>query len=122
MKVSIILFPVFILVGLTTISNQFVVGQTPSLKFLTSSDYIDLADIFHVVEEIQNTSPNILRFVQIIGTFYDASGRVVATTNGYTSPSDLAPGTKAPYDLTVISASVPIAQIYNYSLTATYQR
>ena len=109
------------LISLITVSSQYTAGQTPSLKFLTASNYIDSRDIFHVEGEIQNTSPNVLRFVEVVGTFYDASGRDVAMSDTYTYPPDLAPGTKAPFDLTVISASVPVAQISNYSLTATYQ-
>ncbi len=122
MKTIYTLFLALTIIGLIAFSNQYVQSQTPSLKFLTTSSYIDLADIFHVVGEIQNTSPNVLGFVQVIGTFYDANNRVVATSNTYTNPPDLAPGTKAPFDVTVISASVPVAQISNYSLTATYQR
>jgi hypothetical protein len=116
------LFFVLMLISLVVIvlSSQFVTAQSPSLKFLSSSNYIDAADYFHVVGELQNISQDVLRFVQVIGTFYDASGRVVATDNTYTTPSDMAPGTKAPFDLTILSASVPVNQIRNYSLSATY--
>ena len=113
-----LLFFVFVLVGSIIISSQYASGQTPSLKFLSSSNFIDAADYFHVVGEVQNTSPGVLRFVEVIGTFYDANNRVVATSNTFTNPSDLGPGSKAPFDLAVLSASVPVTQIYNYSLTA----
>jgi hypothetical protein len=113
------LFLALIVIGLLTFSNQSVQSQTPSLKFLPTSSYIDLG-VFHVVGAIQNTSPNVLRFVEVIGTFYDANGGVVAISDTYTYPADLAPGSRASFDLTVISASVP--QISNYSLTGTYQR
>ncbi len=116
-----LLFFVFVLIGSIIISSQYATGQTPALKFMTSSSFIDLADYFHVVGEIQNTSPGVLRFVEVIGTFYDATNRVVATSSTYTNPSDIGPGNKAPFDLTILSASVPVTQIYNYSLTATYQ-
>ena len=105
--------------GLSVIGSQNVLGQAPSLKFLSSSNYIDAADIFHVVGEVQNISPSVLKFVKIIGTFYDSSNRVVATSSTYTDPPDLSPGGKAPFDLTVLSASVPVREIYNYRLTAT---
>lgn len=86
---------------------------------LSSSNYIVAADIFHVVGEVQNASPSVLTFVKIIATFYDSSNRVVATSNTYTSPPDLSPNDKAPFDLTVISASIPVGEIKNYRLTAT---
>lgn len=106
--------------SLAVIGSQNSLGQAPqSLKFMSSSNYIDAADIFHVVGEVQNVSPSVLKFVKIIGTFYDSSNRVVATSNTYTDPPDLSPGSKAPFDLTVISASVPVREIANYRLTAT---
>jgi len=105
--------------GLTLSGSQYALGEAPSLKFLSSSNYVDVAGIFHVVGEVQNISPSVLRFVEIVGTFYDSNNGVVATTNTYTNPSDLVPGDKAPFDLTVLSASVPVREIYNYSLKVT---
>ena len=116
-----VLFVLMLIGSITMVSSQYVASQTPSLKFLSSSNFIDAADYFHVVGEVQNTSPSVLRFVEVIGTFYDANNRVVATSNTFTNPSDVGPGSKAPFDLAVLSASVPVTQIYNYSLTATYQ-
>jgi hypothetical protein len=107
------------MMGFTIIGSQNALGQAPSLKFWSSSNYIDAADIFHVVGEVQNVSPSVLKFVKVIGTFYDSSNRVVATSSTYTDPPDLSPGGKAPFDLTVLSASVPVREIYNYRLTAT---
>ena len=101
------------------IGNQNTLGQAPSLKILSYSDYVDEADILHVVGEVQNISPSVLRYVEVIGTFYDSGNRVVATSNTYTNPPDLSPDVKAPFDLIVLSASVPITEIANYELTAT---
>lgn len=104
------------------ITSQYALGQTPSsVKFLSSSNFIDLADNFHVVGEVQNVSPSVLRFVEVVGTFYDASNTLVATSSSYMNPSDLGPGTKAPFEIIILSAGAPVSQIYNYSLTATYQ-
>ena len=107
------------MMSIAVIGSQNALGQAPSLKFLSSSNYIDAADIFHVVGEVQNISPSVLKFVKIIGTFYDSGNRVVTTSNTYADPPDLSPGAKAPFDLTVISASVPVREISNYRLTAT---
>ena len=121
MKITLSLISFVVLVtGLAIIGSQNALGQaSPSLKFLSSSNFVDAADIFHVVGEVENVSPSVLRFVEVIGTFYDSNNRVVATSNTYTDPPDLSPGAKAPFDLTVLSASVPVRDIYNYRLTAT---
>ena len=51
--------------SITMVSSQYVASQTPSLKFLSSSNFIDAADYFDVVGEVQNTSPSVLRFVEV---------------------------------------------------------
>ena len=74
----------------------------------------------HVVGEIENNSPTKIQFVKVTGTFYDSNNQVVATDFTYTNPSDIGAGLKAPFELTLISASIPISQIDHYNLQATY--
>lgn len=100
------------------------VGATGSgnrLEMLSSSSYIDDIGYFHVVGEVKNNSPTAVSFVQVSGTFYDVNNKVVETTFTYTNPSDIVPGGTAPFDLTLLSASVPISQIDSYKLTGSAQ-
>ena len=103
------------------------VGSTPpptpngSLKILSQTHYIDSVDSYHVVGEVENNSSKTASYVEIIGTFYDANGTVVGTSFTFTEPLDLAPGAKAPFDLILISASVPINQIKHYNLQLNSQ-
>ncbi len=39
----------------------------------------------------------------------------------YTDPSDIGSGQKAPFELLLMSASVPTSQIDHYNLQASYQ-
>jgi hypothetical protein len=82
---------------------------------------MDSIDYLHVVGEIENGSPKVITFVQVVGTFYDSSGRVVGTTFTYTSPYTIGPGDKAPFDLSLAEASIPIRQISNYSASVNWQ-
>lgn len=75
----------------------------------------------HVVGEVQNNSPTFARFVQVTGTFYDSNNQVVPTDFTFTNPSDIGSGQKAPFDLTLPSASIPISQIDRYNLIASSQ-
>ena len=92
-----------------------------ALQILSSSSYIDEAGYFHVVGELQNNSPSSLNFVQVTGTFYDINNKVVGTTFTYTNPSDIMAGGTAPFDLALLSASVPMSEINTYKVSANAQ-
>jgi hypothetical protein len=91
------------------------------IQILTHNSFTDAAGYFHVVGEIKNNSPATATFVKIIGTFYDTNNQVVATDYTFSNPSDIGSGDTAPFELIVTSASVPIAQIDQYKLQASYQ-
>jgi hypothetical protein len=74
----------------------------------------------HVVGEVMNNTPTVARFVQVTGTFYDTNNKVVATDFTFTNPSDIGSGQKAPFDLTLTSASIHISQIDRYNLIPSY--
>ena len=94
-------------------------GNQP-IKIASSNDFIDSIGYLHVVGEVENNSPSNIQFVKVSGTFYDSNNQVVATDFTYTNPSDIGPGGKAPFDLTLLSASIPISQIDHYNLQVTY--
>ena len=78
---------------------------------MSSSNYIDDADYFHVVGEVENGSPSVIGYVEVVCTFYDADKRVVETSSSYINPSYLNPGIKAPFEIILLPASVPVKQI-----------
>jgi len=91
------------------------------LQILSSNTYLDEAGYFHVVGEVQNSSPANAQFVQVTGTFYDNNNQVVGTHYTYTNPSDIPAGGKAPFEIILTSASVPLSQIDHYNLIASSQ-
>lgn len=95
--------------------------QDKSFKILSSNDFIDSIGYLHVVGEVQNNTPTNAQFVKVTGTFYDTNNQVVATDFTYTNPSDIGSGQKAPFELTLTSASIPVSQIDHYELVASYQ-
>jgi hypothetical protein len=92
-----------------------------SITILSHNSYVDSAGYFHVVGEVENNTPSTAEFVQITGTFYDINNAVVGTQFTYTNPSDISSGGKAPFDLVLMSASVPTSLIDHYNLVASYQ-
>ncbi len=92
-----------------------------NLKVLSSNSFIDGIGYYHVVGEIENGTPESVSYVQATGTFYDKNNNVVGTSYSYTSPSDLGPGEKAPFEIILTSASIPVNQIDHYRVTASSQ-
>ncbi len=76
---------------------------------------------YPVVGEVRNNSPTCAQFVQVTGTFYDNNNQVVGTQFTYTNPSDIWAGDKAPFEIILTSASIPVSQIERYSLIASSQ-
>jgi hypothetical protein len=85
------------------------------------NSFIDSIGSLHVVGEVQNNTPNPANFVKVTGTFYSKGNEVVATDFTYTSPRDIAPGDKAPFEIILTSASIPLSEIDNYRMVASSQ-
>ena len=88
---------------------------------MSHNSFTDSIGCLHVVGEVQNNNPTIAQYVEIIGTFYDSNNQVVATDFTNTNPADIGSGQKAPFDLTLTSASIPVSQIDHYELQTSYQ-
>jgi hypothetical protein len=74
-------------------------GQT--LSVVSSSSYTDDIGALHVAGEVRNNGAEFMEFVEIAGTFFDASGQVVASEYTYTHADFVAPGEAAGFDMTV---------------------
>jgi Bacterial Ig domain len=102
------------------------VGSSPpptgvSLRILSHTSYISSIGTFHVVGEVENDGNATAKFVKVIVTFYDSNHTVVGTSFTFTEPPDLASGDKAPFDLMLLSASVPMSEIRSYNLHLAWQ-
>jgi hypothetical protein len=112
------------LVSVTLMAFSFTLafGQSSDpVKILSLRSYIDDIDYFHVVGEIENDSPSVIRYVLVISTFYNVKNQEVGTSAALTTPMDIGSGDKALFDLTASSGSVPIREIANYSIRVSHQ-
>ena len=105
----------------TTENPKPLLNKSYSIKILSHNSYTDVLGFLHVVGEIQNDTPSSVQFVKVTGTFYDSNNQVVGTDFTYTNPNDIGSGQKAPFELILSSASIPITQIDHYNLVASYQ-
>lgn len=116
-KMSIMLVSVMLLV----FSFNLALSQSSnSAKTLSFRSYIDEIDNFHIVGEIENDSPSVIRYVIVMATFYDVKNHEVGTSGALTAPMAIESGAKAPFDLTS-PGNVPIREIANYSIRVSHQ-
>jgi len=77
-----------------------------------------LGDLYYdSIGEIENRGEEDVSFVKIIATFYDKDDIVIGTDYTYTDPSDLRPGQKAPYDISISDSDVDVNEIARASYT-----
>jgi hypothetical protein len=72
---------------------------------------------FEVVGEVKNNGPETSPFTKVVGTFYDATGKVVYVDFTYTDPADIPPGQTYGFKITVIDETAS-AKISRYALFA----
>jgi hypothetical protein len=97
-------------------------GVLGTVSILSNSSHIDSAGILHVVGEVYNDmAPNTANDVEVIATFYDSSDNVVGANSTFTKPISIASGEKAPFDLRLSSASIPVLKIDHYDLKVDWK-
>jgi hypothetical protein len=110
------------IVNTSTTGNSIpFLNKSHSVTILSHNSYVDNVGYFHVVGEVENNTPSAAEFVQITGTFYDINNAVMGTQSTYTKPSNISSGAMAPFDLILMSASVPASLIDHYKLVTSYQ-
>jgi hypothetical protein len=81
-----------------------------------------VGNMFVVVGEVYNSSPETLTFVNTALTLYDKNDNVIGTDTTYTRPSDIPPGNSAPFKFTIfgdsIIGSVDAVEDYKVSVTS----
>jgi hypothetical protein len=113
--------PSFMTNGTEQVIPENLQDNLNTLQILSHNSFTDSIGGYHVVGEVQNNAPTNARFLKVTGTFYDSNNQVVGTEFTFTSPSDIGPGEKAPFDLILNSASIPTSQIDHYNLIASQQ-
>ena len=117
-KMSIMLVSVMLLAFSFTIAFSQSSNATKTMSFRS---YVDEIDNFHIVGEIENDSPSVIKYVIVMATFYDSKNQVVGTSSALTTPMDIGSGAKALFDLTVSPESGPIREIANYSIRVSHE-
>jgi hypothetical protein len=88
------------------------------IDFLTTSEVIDTLGYLHVFGEAQNNGSQNLKYVEIVGTFYNAGHAVIETEYTFTLLDQLEPTQKSPFDLFIMNVNTS-AEVTEYKLTAT---
>jgi hypothetical protein len=73
----------------------------------------------YIVGEVRNDLSDVVKYVQIVGRFYDSSGLLIDTDFTYTDLDYLRSGEKSPFRLIITDESVA-QRIDNYTLTVNW--
>jgi len=75
-------------------------------------------DIYTITGEVFNNNTFPFNSVQVSTTLYDNNSQVVGVGSGYTSPSGIQPGLKAPFKIDIFGGEIRggIGVISNYTL------
>ena len=117
------------LVGIT-ITNTEVFAQTQTILNQSGAGMIDLSvqgvsafvpegrDIYTITGEVFNNNTFPFNSVQVSTTLYDKNSQVVGVGSGYTSPSGIQPGLKAPFKIDIFGGEIMggIDSINNFTL------
>lgn len=103
--------------GIKVTGAEPVAEKQQGLRILSHSSFKDAIGFLHVVGEIKNDGSRSTEYVEIIATFYDNKGKVVATGFTYTDKESLASGEVASFNLVLLQTS-QLQLITNYHLTA----
>jgi hypothetical protein len=87
-----------------------------ALTVLSSVKSVDSMGDIHIKGEVQNNGNSATTYVEVIGSFYDSSGKIVAEDFTFTEPTTIQAGQKAPYDLQLYDNSRN-SLISNFSVT-----
>jgi len=80
---------------------------------------VDEFDTYHVNGEVFNRSDQTYSFIQVIGTFYDSGGTVVAADFVFSKEETLAPGEASSFELRVVGGGALGIDTYRLTVDGT---
>ncbi|MGB7955376.1 MAG: FxLYD domain-containing protein [Candidatus Nitrosopolaris sp.] len=83
--------------------QQAYTSKPAALALNVGRSNLDVINAYHLLGEVTNQGNNTATFAKVSGVFFDANHKVIDVVDTYTSPSDLQPRQKAPFDLQSLS-------------------
>lgn len=117
---TIAIAPIFLFTLGTTVYAQQnnTATETPSLEIL-SHKIKDGQFSDSLIGQLQNNFVKKIESVKVIASYYDGNGDIIGTDYGYTTPSDLSVGMKAPFELRLDEGVKD--ELASYDLTVSWR-
>lgn len=96
-------------------------GEYTNPTILSYNTYNDTSGVFHIVGEVENSSPYRINSVQVIAAFYDNLNQLLAIEFAYTNPPSIPPGQIAFFDLTIPAGTIPVDRVSQWTLRLVWQ-
>lgn len=101
--------------SLSTVYEEYPLEKPSLLQIMQSTTYSDEAGFQRVNGTVTNLATSNATYVKVAATFYNAQGKVVGVTYGYTTPSTIMPGHAERFDIELRHKA---SDFSSYSLTA----
>ena len=88
---------------------------------LSYNTFNDTAGVFHVVGEVENSSPYLITSVQVIAAFYDNLNQLLAVKFANTNPPSIRSGQVAFFDMTILPGTIPVDEVSQWTLRLVWQ-
>lgn len=117
--VPLIAIALLLLVVVIVVPNVYAKAQTKAMQNLqtiitgNSTDYHIRS--FTINGEVENNSTKLVNYAQVLGTFYDTEGKIIGSD--FTFTTDIFPGSKTPFHVTLMNISRPLSDINNGNYT-----
>lgn len=96
-----------------TLAASYVTDPLPlGLEILSQNSSVDISGTMHITGQIKNIGSERATSVELLATFYNASGNVVDASYDYSTPSDLDSGQTASFEVILLSSRVPYVSTY----------
>jgi hypothetical protein len=103
-----------------SVSYERAVTLKPAALYLyMGQSSIDSLGTYHLLGEVTNLGNTPTSSVDVYAIFFDGNDKPVDVEHTYTTPSDLQPGQKAPFDLTISSPNSSLIRFVSLDVQST---
>jgi hypothetical protein len=119
-----VLISIFLIIGTFLASQNFIYSQTTQDKeknvgLLSHKMESGGEGLVKFIGQVHNMINKNVVYVTIIGTFYDASGKMIGSKSRYSEPSNLKPNMTAPFEM-LLDENIS-KNIASYDVTITWR-
>ncbi len=114
-------YPPYIVIDPIIPTPPFIPPVDGNPTITSYNTFNDTAGVFHIVGEVENSSPYLVTSVQVVATFYDSLGQLLYFDTVFTNPPNISAGQIAFFDLAIPPGTLPVDRVSQWTLRLVWQ-